>query len=76
MTQPQMPPDVEAQEEMIDHLRKLRREGWVIDRLAEPPTHVAGCDDPNGRFAWYVMSNPKDELVVKGYFHLPHGVDL
>lgn len=72
----QLPPDVEAQQEMLEFLRRRRREGWVVDKLDGPPTHVAGCDDPKGKFAWYVMYNPDDKSVPKGYFHMPHGVEI
>jgi len=70
----QLPPDLEAQEEMLEHLRKLRREGWVVDKLATAPTHIAGCDDWNNNFSWYVRYNPDMKAETLGYFHLPHGV--
>lgn len=72
----QLPPDAEAQREMVDFLRRRRRDGWVVDKLAEPPVHIAGCDDPHGLFDWYVMWNPQDRETPRGFFHLPKDVDL
>lgn len=54
-------------------LRQRRRDGWTIEKLAEPPMHVAGCDDPKGLFDWYLFDNPADRDAPHGYFHLPKG---
>lgn len=69
-----VPPDVEAQNELLEKMAKLREEGWVIDRLDEAPTHFPGCDDHTNRFAWYQWTNPEKEFV--GYTHMPKDVEF
>lgn len=70
---PQIPADLEMLELELELLRERRRDGWVVDKLAEPPMHMAGCDDPKGKFDWYIMYNPADRESKPGYFHLPPG---
>lgn len=69
-----VPPDVEAQQELLEMMTKLREEGWVIDRLDEAPVHVAGCDDHGNRFAWYSWTNPQG--VLEGHSHMPKDVEF
>lgn len=68
-------PDQEALVDLREFLTELRtKRSTSVEKLDSPPLHVAGCDDPNGRFDWYRIS--EDDGTVVGYFHAPRGVEL
>lgn len=60
------------QEELEDMVSKARLNGWQIDKLAEPPLSVPGCDDPKGHFDWFKVVGPDDKLI--GHFCTEKGV--
>lgn len=41
-------------------------------QLIAPPVHHPACDDPDGKFAWWQISDQATGAIV-GYFHAPHG---
>lgn len=75
---PNLPTDIQDiinLREYVDDLRTVK--GYVVDKLEEPPLHVPGCDDPNGKFDWYVMlDDTKPERKIVGYFHVKKGIEL
>lgn len=69
---PQDVQDLIALREYVDDMRM--KKGMIVELLPEPPSHVPGCDDKNGRFAWYRVSEGDGTPV--GYFHAVKGVEL
>jgi hypothetical protein len=77
---PNLPTDVQDAINLREYVEELRTvKGYIVDKLAEPPLHVPGCDDPHGKFDWYVMIDPSQPDKTKqtlGYFHVKPGIDL
>lgn len=73
--EPNLPADVQNLINLREYVDDLRvNKGYVVDKLAEPPTHIPGCDDPKGKFDWYVIIDETEKVL--GYFHTPKGVEL
>lgn len=74
MTEPNLPTDVQDMINLREYVEELRTvKGFVVDPLPEPPMHVPGCDDPKGKFKWWVIIDKEGQ---KSYFHTKHGVEL
>jgi hypothetical protein len=70
-----LPSNVQELMNLREHVTEMRtKKNMIVDKLAEPPLHHPACDDPKGRFDWYVVID--DAGQVQGYFHTPKGVEL
>lgn len=70
-----LPSDVQDMINLREYVDDLRvRKNYVVDKLPEPPVHVPGCDDPKGKFDWYIMIDETGKTL--GYFHVRKGVML
>lgn len=66
--------DTQRMTELRELVAGMRKDNLVVEKLEEPPMHVAGCDDPKGRFDWYQVANADCEVI--GWFHAMKGVEL
>lgn len=72
------PPDPYSIWELRDQFTEMRASGrYHIYFLDEPPLDWPGCDDTQGRFAWYAIDELIDgDWVRVGVGHLPKGVEI
>lgn len=75
MTSIQPTPDQQQLIDLREYVTELRtKKGTIVDALDEPPLHHPACDDVDGRFQWFQMS--EQDGTVLGYFYTPKGVQL
>lgn len=75
MTEMPVSPDLEAIRDLREYITDLRtRKGIVVDPLDAPPLHHEGCDDVNGRFQWWQLTESDGRVI--GYFYTQKGVQL